>query len=145
MRKFFIIVICSALVLGACNKNKKLNKSLDGTWITTFINGAPVTTADNSIQYQFSKSNKEGGAVKVAYFHNNSVNDEYTGTYKVSNGGKTITIDASATPGSKTDPDSEIHLVYAISNKTDKKFTVNETYEARRGFLFGGEYVLEKQ
>jgi len=145
IKKILLVAVCLTFVLSACNKNKKLNKSLDGIWLTTYINGVPVTMADDPIQYQFSKSNKDGGNVSITYFDNKSVDDEYKGTYKITNDGKTITIDASATPGSKTDPDSKIHLVDAISNKTDKKFTIEETSEERRGFIFTDIFILEKQ
>jgi len=145
MRKILIITICSTALLAACNKSKKLNKSLDGTWITTSINGVPVTMADNPIQYQFSNSNNEGGVIQVTYFLNNSVDNEYTGTYEVGNEGKTITIDAGATPGSKTDPSSKIHLVDTISSRSVKKFTIHGNNDARRGFVFRADYVFEKQ
>jgi asparagine N-glycosylation enzyme membrane subunit Stt3 len=145
MKKVLVLAFFSAIVFGACNKNKKLNKSLDGTWITTSMNGVSVTMADDPIQYQFSKSNKDGGTIKITYFNYNKVDNEYTGTYKISDEGKTLTIDATGTPNSNSGSSSTIHLVDVISHKEDKKFTVHETSNARRGFVFTDVFVFEKQ
>ena len=143
MKKILFIAALSLIVLSACNKDKKFNKSLDGTWLTTSINGIPVTMADAPIQYKFSKSTKLGGTVSITYFDNFSVDDEYSGSYKISDEGKTITIDAKGINSSSAEPD--IHLVDEISNKTEKKFSAHETYEERRGFIGTDDFVLEKQ
>jgi hypothetical protein len=143
MKKIVFIAACSLIVLGACNKDKKFNKSLDGTWLTTSINGVPVTMADSPLQYTFSKSSKVGGTVNITYFDDYKVDAEYSGTYKISDEGKTITIDAQGINGFSSEPD--IHLVDAISNKTDKKFTAYETYEDQSGYVGTDVFVFEKQ
>lgn len=143
MKKILLIALVSLIVLGACNKDKKLNKSLDGTWLTTSMEGVSVTMADTPIQYKFSKSSKVGGTVIVTFFDNFNVDGEYSGTYKISNEGKTITIDAKGINASATKPD--IHIVDAISNQTEKKFTAQGSSDARRGFVFNYNYVFEKQ
>lgn len=143
MKKIVFIATFSLMVLGACNKDKKFNKSLDGTWLTTSMEGVPVTMADTPIQYKFSKSNKVGGTVIVTYFDNYVVDAEYSGTYKISDEGKTITINAKGMNGSSSEPD--IHIVDAISNETDKKFTAQGKSDARRGFVFNYNFVFEKQ
>ena len=150
MRKILIVAVCSLFLLGACDKDEKFNRYLDGTWITTSINGVPVTMADALNQYQFSKSNKYGGTVKVTHFYDNKLYNEYTGTYKISDKGKTTTIDATETSNSNAGSNpiaigSTIHMVHVISNKEDKKFTVNETSNARKGFVGTEVLVLEMQ
>lgn len=143
MKKIVFIAAFSFIVLGACNKDKKFNNSLEGTWLTTSMEGVSVTMADAPIQYKFSKSNKVGGTVIVTYFDNFSVDAEYSGTYKISDEGKTITIDAKGINGSSSEPD--IQIVDAISNQTDKKFTAQGKSDARRGFIYNYNFVFEKQ
>lgn len=143
MKKIIWFAVFSLSVLAACNKDKKLNKTLDGTWLTTNMDGVAVTMADAPVQYTFSKSSKVGGTVIVTFFDNFTVDGEYSGTYKISDEGKTITIDAKGINASASEPD--IHLVDAISNQTDKKFTAEGQSDARRGFVFSYNYVFEKQ
>ena len=145
MRKILIVAVSSLFLLGACNKNKQFNRYLDGSWITTAINGVPATMTGDPIQYQFSKSNEYGGDVKITYFDDNKVYDEYNGTYKISDEGKTLTIDATGTLNSGSGANAIIHLVGVISNKENKKFTLTETSDARRGFVFTNVFILEKQ
>ena len=145
MRKTLIVVICSVMLLGSCNKNKQFNRYLDGTWITTSINGVPVTMADSPIQYQFSKSTKYGGTINITHFYDNKVYDEYTGTYKINDEGKTLIIDATKTPNSNSGSAAAIHVVDVISNKENKKFTASEASNARKGFVFTNVLVFEKQ
>lgn len=143
MNKSLVFAAFFLIVLGACNKDKKFNKSLDGTWLTTYMEGIPVTMSDAPIQYKFSKSTKVGGTVIVTFFDNNSVSAEYSGSYQISNEGKTITIDAKGINASASEPD--IHIVDAVSDQTDKKFTAQGQSDARRGFVFNYNYVFQKQ
>jgi hypothetical protein len=143
MKKIICFAAFVLIVLAACNKDKQFNKTLDGTWLTTNMDGVSVTMKDSPIQYTFSKSTKVGGTVNVTFFDNYSVDAEYSGSYKISDEGKTITIDAKGINASASKPD--IHIVDAISDQTDKKYTAEGQLDIRRGFVFNYKYVFEKQ
>ncbi|MFT7343701.1 MAG: hypothetical protein ACI9XP_000275 [Lentimonas sp.] len=59
MTKILAILFVGALALGACSKEKKINKKIDGSWTLVEENGAAIS--DESVTtITFNKDKKEG-------------------------------------------------------------------------------------
>lgn len=90
-----ILAVCSILVFGGCNKNKKFNKILNGTWAITMIDGKAVDANEQS-KITFAQDGKDDGKVTIEDYDKGKKTDTYTGTYKISDKGETLVIDASS-------------------------------------------------
>lgn len=125
MKRLILLAAASSLlVLGSCNKDKKFNKDLDGTWLVTTVDGNAVTSDDAS-KFVFSKDGKDDGSVSVYTYSNNAQTTQATGTYKISDKGKTLVIDVTGTTSGNNPDTFTAHASGSISNQDDKKFTYN--------------------
>lgn len=140
MKKIFLLTVGLAFVAVACNKNEKLNQSLDGTWIASVGN-------DPVVKYQFSKSSDDVGTVQITYFSGGTPFVESSSVYKVSNKGRTITMDFVNTQALRSQGiDSAFHLVDNITKKEKTKLTINETQTgAPSGHVTTAHFVFVKQ
>ena len=118
MKKILTLLVCTVLIFSSCNKNKKFNKTLDGTWMSTTIDGQPVASGD-AYKMTFSKDGKDDGKVTLESYEDGQQQFVLTGTYKITEKGKTLTIDASTSGVT-------YNSVGTISNSSDSKFTATE-------------------
>lgn len=140
MKKIIVIAVALLLAFSACNKNKdeKLNKKLNGSWLAT----------DQSVKYTFSESGSDQGNVTATYFFsNNTVNKEFKGTYKINKDGKTLIIDATQTVFEtlyRSASSATIHIIDVIFIKSKSKIELEEdVFYDPDGCV--NVYILEKQ
>jgi len=141
-----LLVLCSALIFSSCNKNKKFNKTLDGSWISTVEDGQSVSS-DDATKITFSKSGKDDGTVTIISYENNVQQSQATGTYKISDKGETLTIDAtgtSAASGTQPSYSFTYKSTGKITDQTDTKFTYNAaTTITASGLGFSDNSIIE--
>lgn len=136
MKKILTLLVCTVLIFSSCNKNKKFNKTLDGTWMSTSVDGQPVASKDAE-KITFSKDGKDDGKVTIEDYEDGTQQVIITGTYKVSEKGKTLTIDASSAG-------ITYKSVGTISNSSDSKFTSTENITVNAfGFPAAETHIVE--
>lgn len=129
MKKIITLLFCSVLIFSACNKNKKFNKTLDGTWWSTVEDGQTVSSDDNT-RLAFSKSGKDDGSVSITSYDSGTQQSQATGSYKITDKGETLTIDATGTTAANGNTPSSSFIYHAtgkITNQNKTKFTWNVT------------------
>ncbi|MBU2020227.1 MAG: hypothetical protein KJ941_11335 [Bacteroidetes bacterium] len=88
MKKILMLFVAATLVLGACSKEKKVNKRMDGSWTLMSENDAEITADKGVTVLTFEKDKKEGtGSVE----YTDSKANKSTSTFEYTLDGNVLT------------------------------------------------------
>ena len=65
MKKILVMFVAATLVLGACSKEKKVNKKMDGSWTLTEENDSAISSDKGTTVISFERDKKAGKGTLV--------------------------------------------------------------------------------
>jgi len=130
MKKILFALFCLVVIFSSCNKNKKFNTTLNGTWLLTTENSQAIDPGE-SFTLTFAKTDTDAGKVTFTYYTGGSQDGApEIGTYKITDKGTTLTINVTAAyPSIGQVPGYSViyKVVGKISDQTKTKFTFTQT------------------
>lgn len=96
-----------------------MNNTLGGSWIT-IVEDRKNVSSDDAERVTFSKDGKDEGKITIETYEDGKQQDIYRGTYRISDKGQTLDINASSA-------DVSYRSTGKISDRSKTKFTYAQT------------------